>query len=143
MVLLPDPLVIEAGFPELARYVVRSVGLAAVDAVGCVGTCCLSIGSDGWLGLGIHFTAIRKLPVVFSAVWFTAVGAENATEGTSLRIRAMAEPPAVLTEGEASDLLHGHNAEVVVAVHEGFLGKVLGCKSSPRIMNVEPDGASV
>ena len=125
MIPLPDPLVIEAGLPELARNIIRSVGLAAVDAVGCMETRCLGVGSDGWLGLGICFTAIRKLPMIFSAVWFTAVGTEDATEGTGLRIRVMTEPPTALAEGEASDLLRRHNAKVVMTIHEHFLGEVL------------------
>ena len=127
MVALPDPLMIEAGLPELARDVVRSVGLAAVDAVGCVGTRCLGVGSDGRLGFGVCLTATPKLPVVLGAMWFTAVGAENAAEGTSLRIRAMAVPPTALAEGETSNLLRGHDAKMVVAVHKCLLGEVLRC----------------
>jgi len=125
VILLPDPLMVEVGFPKLARDVVRSVGLAAVDAVGCVGTGCLHVGSDGWLGLWICFATIRELPVVFSAMGFTAVGTEHTMEGTGLRIRAMTEPPAALAEGEASDLLRRHNAKVVMTIHERFLGEVL------------------
>ena len=143
MVSLPYPLMVEAGFPEFARNVVRPVGLAAVDAVGCMWTGCLCIGGDGWLGFGICLAAVCKLPMVFSAVWFTAVGTEDATEGTGLHIRAMTKPPAALTEGETSDLLRRHNAEVVMAVHKRFLGEVLRCKPSPRIVDIEPDSTSV
>ena len=125
MIPLPDLLVVEAGFPKLARNVVRPVGLATVDAVGCMWTGCLRVGSDGWLGFRICFATICELPVVFSAMRFTAVGTKNTTEGTGLHIRAMTEPPTALAEGEASDLLHRHNVKVVMTIHKCFLGEVL------------------
>ena len=112
-------------FPELARDIVRSVGLATIDAVGCMGACCLCIGSNGWLGLWICFAAVCKLLMVFSAMGFTAVGTEYATEGTGLCIRAMTKPPTVLAEGEDSDLLCRHDAKMVMAIHKRLLGEVL------------------
>ena len=153
MIAVPDPLVVESGFPVFTDPGVCAVVKTTVQAVGFVGAGFLRrCGGNGRLCSRVPLATGGHLVMVRFRVRARAEGAEGSLEQADPGIRIMTELPASSALGEADTFLSRGNDKTVLAIHKGLPDEVLhrdhcgsrGCQTtsfpSPRYESFERDG---